>query len=142
MSGILIKWVWVESVCTLWAVAPTRHVWHMLKSRMTVAVESVVFLLVYNNLPSTKTNHHPKWALVKKVTHTLCVSTFSQWIQHIPTGVHPTNTTWGRAFLRTSIPCLQFNVWLFWGLHWLFLFSVSLVSQKLICPLYRIAHLK
>lgn len=55
MSGILIKWVWVESVCTLWAVAPTRHVWHMLnvKSRMMVIVESVVFLLVYNNLPST-----------------------------------------------------------------------------------------
>lgn len=89
-----------------------------------------------------KTNNHPKWVLVKKVMHALSVSTVSQWIQHIPTGAHPTNTTWGRAYFRTSIPCPQFNVWLFWGLRWLFLFSVSLVSQKLICPLYRIAHLK
>lgn len=81
LSRILIKWVWVESVWTLWAGAPTWHVWHMLnvKSRMMVIVESVVFLLVYTNLPSTnKDKSSSKVGFSEKSnTHIVCFNIFS-----------------------------------------------------------------
>lgn len=66
--------------CGLW------HVWHMLniKSRMMVIVESVVFLLVYNNLPSTnKDKVSSKVGFREKSNaHIVCFNIFSMDSTH------------------------------------------------------------